>query len=304
MGRRLRLHPSLRLGRGRVGAKLGAGAAAPHLGLGQELPHPSESRGRSWPRPRDGARGRARCPRCERRGGVFARGPQTSQELRRPSTPVTMDSHLSQGPALENGWTSSLLRSCMVRRETLQCVYETQRDAREGAHRAGTISFCAYRAPSTLKRLPGNAILAKPEREQQRETERKHAAAVQNVDHVWELFTQSATAGTRRGAGRAGGRWREATSLSHFHPPPPSSLKPNHIAVCVTVRFTDSSLGACGLGLVFFFPSVQGFRDLLLCSPTSSLRGQRVKSSEPCKEAAEFQQNKTKKRGEKKGVGA
>lgn len=33
----------------------------------------------------------------------------------------------------------------------------------------------------------------------------------------------------------------EATSLSHFTPSS-SSLKPNHVAVCVTVRFTDFSL--------------------------------------------------------------
>lgn len=44
----------------------------------------------------------------------------------------------------------------------------------------------------------------------------------------------------------------EATSLSLFIPPL-SSLKPNHVAVCVTVHFTDFSLSLCWGACFFFF---------------------------------------------------
>lgn len=50
---------------------------------------------------------------------------QTNQELCRPSTPVTDNGFLPiEGPAPENGWTSSLLCSYTVLRENLQCVWE------------------------------------------------------------------------------------------------------------------------------------------------------------------------------------
>ncbi|XP_040441251.1 translation initiation factor IF-2-like [Falco naumanni] len=65
-----------------------------------------------------------------------------------------------------------------------------------------------------------------------------------------------------------GGGEKGYVSLSLLAPPPPHvfpKAKPRR-CVCITVRFTDFSLGACWFSFFFFFFSpVQGFPDLLLC---------------------------------------
>lgn len=98
-----------------------------------------------------------------------------------------------------------------------------------------------------------------------------------------------------RGWQNRGAVERERLRLSRASPPL-SSLKPNHVALCITVHFTDFSPGLCW-GWGFFFQS-KAFTICFCASPTSSLK-ERVKSLEPCKE----QELKEKKKKEKGGGG-